>query len=66
MQVSKADAQALAAAQPKAKLVLIPRMNHVLKDVDSDDRAANFATYSDSSLPIDAGIADAIVSFVKR
>jgi hypothetical protein len=38
----------------------------VLKDVDSDDRAANFATYSDSSLPIDAGIADAIVSFVKR
>lgn len=66
MQVSTTDARALAAAQPKAKLVLIPRMNHVLKDVDSDDRAANFATYSDSSLPIDAGIADAIADFVKR
>ena len=34
--------KALAAAQPKAKLVLIPHMNHVLKDVDSDDRAANW------------------------
>ena len=66
MQVSTADAQALAAAQPKAKLDLVPRMNHVLKDIDSDDRAANFATYSDSSLPIDAGIADTIVEFVKR
>ena len=66
MQVSTADARSLAAAQPKAKLVLIPRMNHVLKDVDSDDRAANFATYSDSSLPVDAGIVDAIADFVKR
>ena len=39
IQVSTADAQALAAAQPKAKLVLIDKMNHVLKDVDNDDRA---------------------------
>ena len=46
LQVSVADAQALAAAQPKAKLVLIDKMNHVLKDVDSDDRAANVATYA--------------------
>lgn len=66
MQVSTADARALAAAQPKAELVLIPRMNHVLKDVDSDDSGANFATYSDSSLPVDQAIVDAIASFVKR
>ena len=66
MQVSTADARALAAAQPKAKLVLIPAMNHVLKDVGSDDRAANFATYSDSSLPVDPAVVDAIADFVKR
>jgi pimeloyl-ACP methyl ester carboxylesterase len=66
LQVSTADARILAAAHPKAKLVLLPRMNHVLKDVDSDDRAANFATYTDPSLPVDAGMVDAIVSFVKR
>lgn len=66
IQVSAADAKALAAAQSKAKLVLIPTMNHVLKDVASDDRAANVATYADPSLPVDATLVDAIVEFVKR
>ena len=66
VQVSVADAKALAGAQAKAKLVLVPQMNHVLKDVASDDRAANLATYSDSSLPVDASAVDAIATFVKR
>ena len=66
LQVSAADAKALAAAQPKATLLLVPRMNHVLKDVDSDDRTANAATYADPSLPVDSGLVDAIVKFVKR
>ena len=66
IQVSTDDAKALAAAQPKAKLVLIPAMNHVLKDVASDDRQANIATYADPSLPVDSGLVDAIAGFVKR
>jgi len=66
IQISAADARALAAAQPKAKLVLVPAMNHVLKDVANDDRSANVATYSDSSLPVDSTLIDAIGSFVKR
>lgn len=66
IQVSTADARALAAAQPKAKLTLIPRMNHVLKDVDSGERAANIVTYADPSLPVDTSLVDAIVTFVKR
>lgn len=65
VQVSTADAKALAAANPKAKLVLIPTMNHVLKDVASDDRSANLATYADPSLPVDSSVVDAIASFVK-
>ena len=66
LQVSVADAKKLAAVQPKARLVLLPAMNHVLKDVATDDRAANFATYADSSLPVDPGLVDAIAAFVKR
>jgi pimeloyl-ACP methyl ester carboxylesterase len=66
IQVSVADAQALAAAQPNAKLVLVPTMNHVLKDVGTDDRAANLATYADPSLPVDGTLVDAIATFVKR
>ena len=66
IQVSTVDAKALAAAQPKAKLVLIPAMNHVLKDVATADRSANLATYADPSLPVDATLVDAIAGFVKR
>ena len=66
LQVSTADAKALAAAQPKARLVLLPQMNHVLKDVATDDRAANLATYADSSLPVDRDAVEAIAGFVKR
>jgi pimeloyl-ACP methyl ester carboxylesterase len=66
LQVSIADAKALAAAQPKARLVLLPAMNHVLKDVASEDRAANLATYADPSLPVDAGLVEAIATFVRR
>ena len=66
VQVSVADAKRLGDAQPKAKLVLLAQMNHVLKDVATDDRAANLATYSDSSLPVDSGLVDAVAAFVKR
>lgn len=65
LQVKAVDAVALANAQPRAKLVLLPAMNHVLKDVASDDRAANIATYADPSLPVDSGAVEAIVAFVK-
>jgi alpha-beta hydrolase superfamily lysophospholipase len=64
LQVSVADARALAAADPRAKLVLIAGANHVLKAVASDDRAANFTTYGDPSLPLAPGIVDAIADFL--
>lgn len=66
VQVSPADADALAAGQPRAKLLIIPGMNHVLKDVQSDDRAANLATYGNPDLPIDLKIVEAIADFAKR
>ena len=65
LQVSPDDARKLASAQQKAKLVLIPRMNHVLKDVPSEDRSANLATYADPSLPIDPKLVEAVAAFVK-
>jgi len=66
LQVSVADARALAAAQPKARIDLLPQMNHVLKDVDSDDKAANLATYANPSPPVDSAAVEAIATFVKR
>lgn len=66
LQVSVADAKALASSQPKATVLLLPKMTHELKDVESDDKAAIAASYTDASLPVDSALVDAVVSFVKR
>ena len=65
IQAGMADARALAAAQPRARLVVVPGVNHVLKAVKGDDRAANIATYADPSLPVAPAVVDAIAAFVK-
>jgi|SRR5215217_21089 len=63
LQVTVEDANLLKAAQPKAKLVVLEKVNHVLKTAPAD-RAANFATYSDPSLPLAPGVVDAIADFM--
>jgi alpha-beta hydrolase superfamily lysophospholipase len=65
LQVSVADAKALAAGQPKAKLVVVPGVNHVLKAASANDRPANMATYADPSLPVASAVVEAIAGFVK-
>lgn len=65
IQVPESHAQALMAAHPKARLVLITHMNHVLRTVDSEDPAANMATYSDIHLPIAPDLVAAVLDFVK-
>ena len=66
LQVKVADANALAAAQPKARLVVLPGVNHVLKNVATTDRAANIATYGNPSLPISPAAVDAVATFVTK
>lgn len=65
IQVTMVDADALAAGQPGAVKIVLPDMTHVLKDIAGDDRAANMASYSDSSLPVTPGLVEAIAGFVK-
>jgi len=66
IQVTVADARELAAAQPRAKLLLLPGVNHLLKVPDGTDRAANIRAYADPSLPIAPAAVEAIAQFVKR
>lgn len=66
LQVSLADARALARAQPAAELVVLPGMNHVLKAVPQGDAAANLAAYRDPHLPLAPGLADTVADFVLR
>ncbi|MEO0699263.1 MAG: alpha/beta fold hydrolase [Pseudomonadota bacterium] len=64
IQTPLADAKAIAAGQPASELVVIEDMNHVLKAVQGEGRAANIAAYSDSSLPIHPELVEAVASFV--
>jgi pimeloyl-ACP methyl ester carboxylesterase len=66
LQTSEADARRIADANPAAKLVLLAEVNHVLKAVSSDDRAANMATYADPSRPLAPGVVEAIADFIRR
>lgn len=65
IQVDSEDAQALAAADPKAKLVVIDGMNHILVDAPAD-RAQNIATYGNPSLPLNMKLIPTIAAFLLR
>jgi pimeloyl-ACP methyl ester carboxylesterase len=63
IQVAVLDARLLAAADPKATLVIVDGMNHVLKLVP-DDQAKQMQSYGDPSLPVAPKLVDAIAGFV--
>jgi pimeloyl-ACP methyl ester carboxylesterase len=64
IQIGVDDAKLLKTADPNAKLVLLPDVNHVLKAVDSDDRTANLKTYFDSKLPLAPGVVETTADFI--
>ncbi|WP_416423077.1 alpha/beta fold hydrolase [Pseudomonas sp. App30] len=64
IQVGVADAQALKAAQPKARLVLIDGMNHVLRIVPNDLKA-QVASYNDRNLPLADELGRNLVAFIQ-
>ena len=65
MQVSVSDAEHLKEAAPHAKLVLLPSANHILKVVNSTDRAANMVAYAKPNLPLAPGVVDGIAGFIR-
>jgi len=62
-QISSVDAKALAAANPKARLLLIDEMNHVLKTVPNEPNKQD-SSYSDPTLPVAPVLLSGISSFV--
>ena len=65
LQTSVTDAELLAHANLGAKLALLPQVNHVLKKVDTTDRAINIATYANPNLPLASGVVEAVSEFIK-
>ena len=65
LQIGEADARALQAAQPAAKLVVIPAANHVFRAA-TDDRMAQVRLYTDPTIPIVPELTPAIADWIKR
>jgi pimeloyl-ACP methyl ester carboxylesterase len=65
IQVSISDANLLAAASPKAQLILVKNMNHIFRLVEGD-RDANIATYSKGELPISEELVNSIALFTLK
>lgn len=63
IQVTAADAGALASARPGVARADFPTMSHVLKEAPAD-RAGNIASYADPALPLAPGLTDRIAAFV--
>jgi len=66
IQVSEADARALAAAQPAATLLLIPNANHVYRAATSSDLRSQMKLYTDPTLPLVPELAAGIVGWVRQ
>ncbi|MFN3859203.1 MAG: alpha/beta hydrolase [Caulobacter sp.] len=64
LQVTVADANRLKAGQPRATLVVLEQVNHMLRTAPAD-RAANLATYSDADVPLAPSVVPAIAGFIK-
>jgi uncharacterized protein len=65
IQVSEADARALKAAQPAAKLVVIPLANHVFRAAENTDRMTQLKLYTDPTIPIVPELTPAITDWIK-
>ena len=65
IQVSAADAKQLATANPKAQVVTVDGMNHVLKSVKETHRLLQLPSYSDPSLPLHPKLVPALAEFLK-
>ncbi len=65
LQVKVAEADKLKKAKSEATLVIIPGMNHVLKEAP-EDTDKNLATYNKPDLPLKAELMPAIIDFIKK
>jgi uncharacterized protein len=66
LQVKEKDAVILKQANPNAKLVLIKRMNHVLKEVEPGDIDANKKAYSNPDLMVMTELTNEIINFISE
>jgi hypothetical protein len=66
IQVSIKDATNLQMALPKSEILIVPNMNHVLKDCDTMDKEKQKPIYSDPNLPLNKDFITGMITFIKK
>lgn len=64
LQVSVADAELLKKSKPNAELLIIENMNHIFKEIKSDD-AENMKSYNNPDLAVSTKLITTITLFIK-
>jgi pimeloyl-ACP methyl ester carboxylesterase len=64
VQITPADARALASARSDVQLVLLPGVNHVLKIASGSTAAEQMAVYTNRTLPLAPSVVPAIAQFI--
>ncbi|MNR48765.1 hypothetical protein D3C85_1680470 [compost metagenome] len=65
LQVTIKDAESLSQANKNTELLIVDKMNHVMKIVEGD-KQANLDSYNNESLPLSEVMTNKIVSFIKK
>lgn len=65
LQVQVSEAEKLKKASPKAEFIIIPHMNHILKNIKGD-RIENQQSYNKQDLPISKKLIKSISSFILK
>lgn len=65
LQIGVKDAENLSKANKNAEMVIIDKMNHMMKIIDGDQNA-NIASYNNETLPLSETLVEKIVSFIQK
>lgn len=65
LQVTVKDAENLAHANTKSDMVIVEKMNHVMKIIEGDQQA-NMESYNNETLPISETLVSKIISFIEK
>ncbi|WP_264532295.1 alpha/beta hydrolase family protein [Flavobacterium sp. N502540] len=65
LQVTVKDAELLSKANKNAELLIVDKMNHIMKIIDGDHQA-NLESYKKENLPISEIMVNKIISFIKK
>ena len=65
LQVTVKDAELLSQANKNAELLIVDKMNHVMKTIEGD-KQANLDSYNNETLPISEIMTARIISFIKK